>query len=123
MVPYEASRPGVDGRDVVGGGGLPLLAGAEDVLISYLFQRVGEAFQLRGAIELGAVDEAPRPGVDGRDGVGGGGFPLLVHAVVARHGAVRRLRLHGAPVRAHQHRRHHAERPVALRETVARVTG
>lgn len=82
--------------------------------VTYIFKRECEPLKLGRVVQLGAVQEPPCPGVDGRHGVGGGGLALLVHAVVARHSAVRRLRLHRAPVGAHQHRRHHAQGTVTL---------
>jgi len=52
------------------------------------------------------------------NGVGGGFFALLVHAVVARHSAMGRLRLHRLAVRAYQHARHHAQRAKTCRNTI-----
>ena len=44
------------------------------------------------------------------NGVGGRFLALLVHPVVARHRAVRSLRLHSLSIRADQHTRHHSQR-------------
>lgn len=68
-----------------------------------------ELGQVGCTVQISAVDETARPRVNRGDGVSGRGLALLVHAVVTRHGAVRRLGLHGLAVRAHQHRSHHAQ--------------
>lgn len=53
-----------------------------------LFKSNSEAFQFGGIVQFSAVDQSPGPRVYGGYGVGGGGFALLVHAVVASDGAV-----------------------------------
>ena len=62
--------------------------------------------------------QAPRPGENRGDGVGGGLLTALMLAIVAGHGAVGGLGLHGLAVRRQQHRGHQAERTVALRHRV-----
>lgn len=79
---------------------------------------ISELAEASVAIELGAVGEATRPGKDGGDGVGGGLLALLVHAVVARDGAVGGLGLDGLAVRRDQHRGHQTKRAKALRDRV-----
>src|SRR3546814_11218538 len=65
-----------------------------DGLDADLLQRVGELDHLGRAVELAAAVQAAGPGEDRGDRIGRGRLALLVQAVVARHRAVRRLRLH-----------------------------
>src|SRR5271170_7838543 len=70
-------------------GGEPGLLGADeerqvlgheaglDRLDAYPFEGLGEALQLGRAIELAAIPEPARPGIDGGDGVGRGLLALL----------------------------------------------
>ncbi|EBA07220.1 NADP-dependent isocitrate dehydrogenase protein [Sagittula stellata E-37] len=81
-------------------------------------QRLGKVLQRRVAVQLRAVLQPAGPGIDRRDGVGGGRLALLVLTVMARHRAVRRLRLHDPAIRRHQLRGHHPQRPEALRHRV-----
>ena len=81
-------------------------------------ERVAESLQLAVGVELGPVRQPARPREDRRHRVGRRRVALLVLAPVARDGPVRRLGLHGLPVRRHEHRGHQAERAVALRDDV-----
>ena len=90
-----------------------------DGLDAHLLERLGELRDLRRAVDLAAVGDAPGPGEDRRDRVGRRLLALLPLPVVPGDGAVRRLRLDGLAVGGHQHRRHQAQRAVALRDGVA----
>src|SRR3546814_2812961 len=72
----------------------------------------------RRPVEVAVIFETARPGEDRGNRVGRGRLALLVHAVVAGDGAVRRLRLDRLAVRRHQNRRHEAKRAEALRHLV-----
>lgn len=58
---------------------------------------------MNGRTGIAPVGESPGPREDGRDAVGARLATLLVHAEVARHSAVRGLRLDRLAVRAHLH--------------------
>ena len=81
-------------------------------------ERVAESFQRVVAVELGAVREPARPREDRRHRVGRRRVALLVLAPVARDRAVRGLGLDRLAVGRHEHRRHQAERAIALRDDV-----
>src|SRR5581483_10746570 len=70
------------------------------------------------AVEGAAELEPAGPGKDRGDRVGRGLLALLVLAVVAGDGAVRRLGFDRLAVRRHQHRGHHAERAETLGQRV-----
>ena len=82
-------------------------------------ERLGEPRHLGRAVQFPTMRQAASPGKDRGDRIGGGGLALLVLAVVPRHRAVGRLRLHGLPVGRHQHAGHQAKRAEALRHDVA----
>src|SRR5262249_26888620 len=83
-----------------------------------LLQGRREFRELGVVVELGAVREPARPGIDRGDRIGGRLLALLVLAIMPRHRAVGRLGLHHLAVWRHQHRRHQPERAVALRDGV-----
>src|SRR3546814_16331702 len=62
-----------------------------DSLDADFLQRFGKADDVRRFIELAAIFESPRPCENGRDRVGRRGFALLVHPIMARHGAMGRF--------------------------------
>src|SRR5690606_15389478 len=82
---------------------------------AHLFERFGKADDIGCVVETAAIDQAARPREDRCDRVGRSGLALLVLAIVAGDGSVRRLRLYGFAVRSHQHRCHQAQRTEALR--------
>ena len=112
------------------GRGEPLLIGADqdrqvlghvaglDRADRDLLEGRGKARQRVVVVELGAMREPARPGIDRGDRVGRGLLALLMLAEVARHRAVRGLGLDHLAVRRHQHRGHQAERAIALRDRV-----
>src|SRR3546814_16246759 len=68
--------------------------------------------------EFAAILEPAGPGEDRRDRVGRSRLALLVHPVMARDGAVRRLGLDRLAVRRHQHRGHQPEAAAAFRNLI-----
>ena len=87
-------------------------------LVGLLLERVGERDHLGRLVELTAILEALGPGEDRRDRVGRGRLALLVHAIVARDGAVRGFGFHRLSVRSHQDRSHETQRTEPLRHDV-----
>ena len=59
-----------------------------DSVNARLLEALGESDNLRGAVELSALNEASRPGEDGGDRVRRGLAALLVLAEMSGHGAV-----------------------------------
>src|SRR3546814_14716292 len=89
-----------------------------DRLDAAALHRLGELGHVGGAVEFAAILGPAGPGEDRRDRVGRSRLALLVHPVMARDGAVRRLGLDRLAVRRHQHRGHQPEAAEALRNLI-----
>src|SRR3546814_14430467 len=89
-----------------------------DSLDADFLQRFGKADDVRRFIELAAIFESPRPCENGRDRVGRRGFALLVHPIMARHGAMGRFGFDSLAIWSHQNRGHKAQRAEALRNRI-----